>query len=58
MGIEGRTVFLVACARGAGLCGYDAFSGRFGDGDHEVVDFLEIEVRHFGIAELARKELR
>jgi hypothetical protein len=40
------TVFLGACFVGGRFCGDDALSCLFGNGDHEVVDLLEIEVRH------------
>jgi hypothetical protein len=40
------TVLLGACGVGGGFCGDDALAGFFGDGDHEVVDFLEVKVCH------------
>lgn len=42
----GFTVLLVASAFSGWFRGYDAFSGLFGNGDHEVMDLLEVEVCH------------
>lgn len=45
--LGGNTVLLRARRRGRGFGGYDAFARAFGDGDHQVVDFLQVEVGHF-----------
>jgi hypothetical protein len=41
-----RTVLLRPCFVGGGFRGDDALPCLFGDGDHEVVDLLEVEVCH------------
>jgi len=52
------TVLLGACVFGGGFCGCDALAGLFGDGDHEVVDFLEVEVGHDGkLSSVRRREV-
>jgi hypothetical protein len=55
LALEGFTIVFIACAGGAGLRGYDALSSRFGDGDHEIMNFLEVEVCHDGLVDAARK---
>ena len=43
------TVLLRACGFGGGFCGDDALSRLFGDGDHEVMDLLEVEICHCNV---------
>jgi hypothetical protein len=43
------TVLLRARALCSGFRGYDALGCLFGDGDHEVMDLLEVDVCHVGM---------
>jgi hypothetical protein len=52
------TILLRASAFGGGFRGYDALSCLFGNGDHEVVDLLEVEVCHFELNYDAKKQTR
>ena len=44
-----RTILLVARGICGRFCGDNALSGLFSDGDHEVVDFLEVECHYDGM---------
>jgi hypothetical protein len=50
-----RTVLLRTCGVGGGCCGDDALAYLFGDGDHEVMDLLEVEVCHLEAVGVLKK---